>query len=77
MTNTELLEDKIKKSGKKKGYLAEKVGLSLAGFKNCCTNKSEFRTSQVQILCDELNIESLEEKQQIFFAPDVALKAIK
>lgn len=77
MTNTELLEEKIKKSGKKKGYLAKKVGLSLAGFYNCCTNKSEFKTSQVQILCDELNIESLEEKQQIFFAVDVALNATK
>ncbi len=68
MTNLELLEEKIAQSGKKKSYLAEKVGLTLAGFRNCCTNKSEFRTGQVHILCQELNIESLEEKQAIFFA---------
>ena len=68
MTNTELLEMKIKESGKKKSYLAQKVGLTRAGFRNCCINKSEFRTSQVQILCEELGITSLKEKQAIFFA---------
>lgn len=68
MTNTELLEMKIKESGKKKAYLAQKVGLTRAGFRNCCTNKSEFRTGQVQILCEELGITSLKEKQAIFFA---------
>lgn len=68
MTNTELLERKIKESGKKKSYLAQKVGLTRAGFRNCCINKSEFRTGQVQILCDELGITSLKERQAIFFA---------
>lgn len=68
MTNLELLEAKIKESGKKKTYLAEKIGLTYAGFRNCCLNKSEFRTGQVKKLCEELNIESLEERQAIFFA---------
>ena len=72
MTNLELLEEKIKQSGKKKSYLAKKVGLTPAGFRNCCLNKSEFRTGQVQILCEELNIDSLEERQAIFFASSVA-----
>ena len=72
MTNTELLEDKITKSGLKKTYLADKVGLSLAGFRNCCINKAEFKASQIQILCDELKITSLMEKQSIFFAEGVA-----
>ena len=67
MTNTELLEQKIAESGKKKVYLAEKVGLSPQGFRNCCSNKSEFRASHIQILCDELNID-LKERQAIFFA---------
>lgn len=69
MTNTELLEAKIAASGKKKIYLAEKVGLSLTGFRNCCTNKAEFKASQIEILCCELNITSLKERQAIFFAP--------
>lgn len=72
MTNQTLLEEKIRLSGKKKGYLAEKLGLSRQGFKNRCMNLSEFTTGQVQILCEELNIKSLKERQAIFFAQDVA-----
>lgn len=68
MTNTELLEDKIKKSGKKISYLAEKCGLSYAGFRNCVTNKAEFKVSHVETLCRELEITSLKERQAIFFA---------
>ena len=68
MTNLELLEAKIKESGKKKTYLAEKIGLTYAGFRNCCLNKSEFRTGQVKILCEELNITNPKEKEAIFFA---------
>lgn len=68
MTNTELLEDKIKKSGKKISYLAEKCGLSYAGFRNCVTNKAEFKVSHVEILCRELDITSLKERHTIFFA---------
>ena len=68
MTNTELLEDKIKKSGKKISHLAEKCSLSYAGFRNCVTNKAEFKVSHVEILCRELEITSLKERQAIFFA---------
>ena len=68
VTNTELLEKKIKESGKKKSYLAKRCGLSRAGFRNCMINKAEFKTSQVDILCEELGITSLREKNQIFFA---------
>ena len=68
MTNTEKLEEKILRSGKKKGYLAKKLGLTRQGFRNCITNKSEFRASHIQILCDELHITDLRERQAIFFA---------
>lgn len=68
MTNIELLEEKIKKSGKKKSHLAEKLGISRAGFRNLCLGKSQFRTEQVKILCEELNIVEPEEKEAIFFA---------
>lgn len=67
MNNTKLLEDKIAKSGKKVKYLAEKCGLSYAGFRNCVINKAEFKVSQVNILCEELNITDLEEKEKIFY----------
>ena len=68
MTNTELLEQWIEKSGKKKKYLAEKIGLSSAGFRNCCINKAEFTASQIQTLCAELGISSLKEKEAVFYA---------
>lgn len=72
MTNTALLEERIKRSGKKKIYLASKIGLTYAGFRNCIINKAEFKASQIKILCDELGITSLKEKQLIFFAEDGA-----
>ncbi len=68
MTNKKLLEQKIKESGKKISYLAKRCGLSYAGFRNCVTNKAEFKTSHVDILCEELNITNLKEKELIFFA---------
>jgi hypothetical protein len=68
MTNTELLEKRIADSGKKKTFLAEKVGLSRAGFRNCVTNKAEFTATQIDVLCVELGITSLKERFAIFFA---------
>lgn len=68
MTNEILLGKKIAESGKKKGYLAEKCGLSRQGFLNCIKNKAQFNATHISILCEELNITSLEEKDVIFFA---------
>ncbi|MBO5969754.1 MAG: toxin-antitoxin system, antitoxin component, Xre family protein [Clostridia bacterium] len=68
MTNTELLESKIKSSGKKIGYLAEKCGMSHQHFRRCCNNEAEFRASQIESLCVELGISNLKERQAIFFA---------
>lgn len=68
MTNTKLLEARIEQSGKKKSYLAQKCGLSRQGFRNCVLNKAEFNAEQIKILCIELNITKLSEKEQIFFA---------
>ena len=68
MLNAELLAKKIKESGKKKGYIAERVGLSRQGLKNCLDGTAFFNTSHIGILCKELNITSLREKNDIFFA---------
>ena len=68
MTNTELLNEAIQKSGLKKAFLAEKIGLTPAGFYNCLTNKAEFKASQINALCDMLGIDSLERKEAIFFS---------
>lgn len=68
MTNTKLLEELIDRSGKKKKFLAEKCGLSTAGFRNCLINAAEWKASQIAILCEELGIKDLETKEAIFFA---------
>ena len=68
MTNQKLLEIKIANSGKKKGYLAKKCGLSRTGFNNCVKGTALFNASHIKILCDELNITNLKEKESIFFA---------
>lgn len=72
MTNTKLLDEKIEQSGKKMKYLAEKCGLSVQGFRNCRKNKAEFKTRHIQILCEELGITKLTEKEAIFYAKNVA-----
>ena len=68
MVNRELLEKKISESGKKKGYLAEKCGLSRMGFLNCVKGDAVFNASHIKVLCYELNITSLKLKEAIFFA---------
>lgn len=68
MVNTELLEAKIKESGKSKSYLCRKLGITLQTFRRKITNKVEFVLTEVERLCLELGIKSLSEKERIFFA---------
>lgn len=67
MVNTQMLEDLIKESGKKKTYLADKLGLSIQSFRLKCSNKSVFNTNEVAVLCSELGITRLTDKEKIFF----------
>lgn len=67
MTDTQYLEELIKKSGKKKEYLAEKIGCSRQYFRMKCNNEAPFTVVEVNILCEELNITKLSEKEKIFF----------
>lgn len=67
MVDTEILEQKIIESGKKIGYLAEKLGISRQYFRMKCKNKADFTNRETDILCDELSITTLTEKEKIFF----------
>ena len=67
MVNTELLEQKIQASGKKKGFLASRCNLSRQGFNNCKNNLAKFTYEQVRILCLELGITEADEEKAIFF----------
>ena len=69
MTNTQLLVEAIAKSGYKRSYIAKAIGLKSAySLALKIDNKSEFKASEINALCELLNISSLEEKQAIFFA---------
>lgn len=67
MTNTALLERYIEKSGYKKSFIAAQLGLTTYGFTLKVNNKSEFKASEMTILCELLKI-SAEDKEAIFFA---------
>ena len=48
--------------------VAEKLGISRAGWYRKLNGKSPFTAEQIQIMCDILHITSLREKEDIFFA---------
>ena len=67
MTNTELLNEYIDKSGYKRAFIAKALGITAYGLALKINNKSEFKASEMTILCELLNI-STEDKEAIFFA---------
>lgn len=68
MTNTVLLEKKIEASGYKKSYIAKVIGITAYSLAKKIRNESEFKATEINVLCDLLRIDSLEEKERIFFA---------
>lgn len=67
MTNTALLEKYIEESGYKKSFIAQQLGLTAYGFTLKVNNKSEFKGSEIAILCKLLKIKA-KDKEAIFFA---------
>ena len=69
MTNTELLNKKIEESGYKRSYIAKAIGLkSTYGLSMKVNNETEFKSTEIKALCKLLKIDTLEEKERIFFA---------
>jgi hypothetical protein len=67
MTNTLLLEDRIKNSGYKRSYIANKIGMSAYTLAKKINNENEFLASEINGLCDILNIDT-KDRMAIFFA---------
>ena len=67
MTNKDMLEEYIEKSGYKKGFIAKKIGITRYAFILKINNKSEFKATEIKTLCTLLNI-GVEERTAIFFA---------
>lgn len=66
MGDVKHLEKVIEDSGKKKGYLAEKIGVTRQTFTKKCKEPETFTNLQVSILCEELNITKLTDRVKIF-----------
>lgn len=67
MTNTLLLEERIKNSGYKRSYIANKIGISAYTLSKKINNENEFFASEINGLCDILKIDT-KDRMIIFFA---------
>jgi len=72
VTNTALLQDKIKLSGLKIGFIAQSIGISRQQFRKKVNNMVPFNQIEIEALCDVLRITSWKDKQAIFFAKKVS-----
>ena len=68
MTNVKLLKKKIQQSGLKKSFIAMKLGVTPSTFSALLNGKSEFKASQIRVICELLDIKDAEEVRTIFFA---------
>ena len=66
MTNTALLKDKIRNSGLKQAFIAEKIGISRASLNDKIHNRSEFKQSEIDAISVVLKL-TAKEQMQIFF----------
>lgn len=67
MTDSVRLSELIQKSGYKMKFLAGQLGLTPFGLSKKINNVTEFKASEIDILCRLLGIKSLSEKERIFF----------
>lgn len=70
MVDTQHLVKKIEDSGLKIGFIVSKLGISRQAFDFKKRNLRKFRTAEIYVLCDLLNIPE-DERQSIFFADEV------
>lgn len=69
-TDLELLNDYIIKSGLKKNYIAEQVGLTYQGLLNKLKGKRYFSVPEILRLCKILKINK-RDREKIFFNQNV------
>ena len=67
MTNTNLFKKKMKDKGLKQMYIAEKIGITSYSLSLKINNKNDFKSKEIQKICEILSINTLEEKEKIFF----------
>ena len=67
-TDTDRLNEIIRKSGYRLSYIANYVGLSAYGFARKRDNLNEFTPTEITKLCELLKIDKIEDRFAIFFA---------
>lgn len=67
MTNVYLLKKRIDASGLKIGYIANQLGISRQLLWKKINNITPFNQYEIDKLCTILKVETLEEKESIFF----------
>lgn len=67
MINYKKLNDKVKNSGLKKSYIAQKLGLTPYGLAKKLNGATEFKASEIANISDVLNLTG-EMREEIFFA---------
>lgn len=70
MTNTELLKEKIKQSGYKLCFIAQRCGLTYPAFLSRLKGEQEFRTDEMRAISELLALSDAD-NIAIFFAHDV------
>lgn len=75
MTDSNYLKKVIDKSGIKYKIIAKKMGITYQGLKKKIDNRTEFKASEIVVLCDILDINSVKEREKIFFATNSDLKS--
>lgn len=75
LTDTKKVRELIRRKGLKMSFIADMMGLSRYALSMKLENKNEFKSSEIAALCDLLDINSLEQKEAIFFAKNVDLKS--
>ena len=75
MTNTELLNSYIQKSGFKKAHIAKCAGIPQGSFSKKIKNQRSFTPEEIVALCKLLGIKTLKERDAVFFADKVAKTA--
>lgn len=68
MTDLQLLRQLIHDSGLKYSFIATRLGMTPQNFHKYLNGRTEFRASQIRMLCDILHIEDPALAEAVFYA---------
>lgn len=70
MTDWKKLNKRIEESGLRKGYIYEKTGISRFRWHYLSSKNLDPTASEIQKICEVVEIKRLSDKEQIFFAKE-------